>query len=855
MATASPNRRGSRLRPPGTLNRVVHTSAAPPRLLHKVITGRGATATVSYAHMHDDTTVTQAPDELWPDLRPKATPSSQWVVKSLTVEDQFAGTTTTTSYRYRHPRHGPDDRGRYGFRGFEEVDTLAPSGAKTVERFAFDVDWSGRQVEQLVFPDAKSDVVHSIARTEWTERTLFAGAVRVFFASRAESLLCNTGDIEATCTPVAAAAYTQTLGEQAPLTSTSGDPTVLLWQDTQTTVERAIPGDGDRRTTATFALYSDAANYRLRPLTELREHRVNGTWEMFGKTAKTWHPTYRVALTDEVWIDANDTTRAITHFVYDMATGNVLERHKPEQYGVAHTTLQYDSRKLFVTREINELGHEIEHVYEYGTGSKLETLGPNSAGGVKARHRIRVDGMGRPIEEYIGYGALTQTASTSYTDANLTSTPAAPASILVQRRIQGNDWTQEETQLDGHGRPIRTTMFVQGTAPADHVTSFVYANDGTLREVSVPDPSRNDAAQVTYTYDYDSLGRATSMRRPDATNPADRSGVDIQYDGAVKIATEVVGAAGGQPATTQTITDDFGRLVEVWEATSASTFAVTQYTYGPDNNVRTIVDPEGVTTTLTHDLAGRRTQIERHGRIWQYTYDRNGNLVAEQVPGSTGPLTDPDYTTTIIYDALDRPIERLIGQRTLSAQDQQAFGARTEVLGYDGTSGNLGRLTSWATYAPNATTPTALEGFDYDLQGNRTHHSQTFNGAGFSNLQRSFERDWDLLGNPRRSRYLDMVVGTARTVSDHYYDKRGLPTHVQLLRPGEPTIDLAVQTRNVAGLVKTRQTAVSTPMTSITSTWSYDTLGRVLDQASRRPTRQRLSDRPSATSATTIPRR
>ena len=84
-------------------DRVVHESTAPPRLLRKIINGRGTEATLTYASMHDTDAVTQDPASLWFDGRPKATPTTRWVVKALTLADQFANTTTTTSYHYTNP--------------------------------------------------------------------------------------------------------------------------------------------------------------------------------------------------------------------------------------------------------------------------------------------------------------------------------------------------------------------------------------------------------------------------------------------------------------------------------------------------------------------------------------------------------------------------------------------------------------------------------------------------------------------------------------------------------------------------------------------------------------------------------
>jgi hypothetical protein len=369
-----------------------------------------------------------------------------------------------------------------------------------------------------------------------------------------------------------------------------------------------------------------------------------------------------------VWFDTQDANRAITRSEYDMTTGNLTRQWKPEQNAAntTYTTFTYDTRKLFVATEVNEVGHQFDYTYEYGTGTKLQTDGPNVRActttcppakpelPVKEQDKIRVDGLGRPIERWDTFSddgnfyTLYQVETTSYVDAAIGTVPTSVTSQLRMDVSPTSIWKEEKTELDGHGRPVRETVFVQGSAPNDQVTTFRYRNDGTLEAVAVPDPTANNATIVSYTYGFDSLGRATSIRRPNAAASADQSGVDIAYDGVTQTTTEVVGAAGGQVAVTKAVHDKFGRLIQVHEQTAASpaAWAVTHYTYGPDDRVATVVGPQNVTTTLAHNFAGHRTQIARHGRTWKYTYDKNGNMIAEQVPGSNGPATDPDYTTS-----------------------------------------------------------------------------------------------------------------------------------------------------------------------------------------------------------------
>src|SRR5690606_24925821 len=129
----------------------------------------------------------------------------------------------------------------------------------------------------------------------------------------------------------------------------------------------------------------------------------------------------------------------------------------------------------------------------------------------------------------------------------------------------------------------------------------------------------------------------------------------------------------------------------------------TQYDYGPDDLVRMIVDPEGVTTRLFHDLAGRRTRIDRAGRSWHYGYDRNGNMVSQAVPGASDALSDGNFRTTTAYDDLDRPTSKLIGQRDLPIADQVLFATGTELFTWDEGPNNLRRLRRWQTFAPGVT--------------------------------------------------------------------------------------------------------------------------------------------------------
>ena len=830
------------------LERYEHVvSGAPPRLLTSINNGTGATTAITYASIHDTSAVSQDPVATWPDGRRKVSPSTQWVVKQLATTDAFSGLTSTTTQFYVNPRHGGDKDGRYAFRGFEEVRTTTPANAQLIEKFAYDPDPTGRLVESRLHPTPGGAEVRTIDQTEWRELTLFGGAIKTFHASKRDHYTCANGQTVALCT-TAAPAFTRTLIAQEAFSGVGGP---ALWQDTETVLQAGTGlADGDRRTTQTFQLKSETNLYSFRPFATVREHRVVGAWTTFAKSASHWDSDLRLKLTDEIWVDNNDANRAETRYVYDPDTGNLLERWKPMQNaaGTTRTTYTYDAKKLFTATETNELGHVQTHSYEYGTGSKLVTSGPNQAGCggtcpvgappgsiclAAEQYETKIDGLGRPLEQWdtVSDDGCTmyyhKRSTTSYVDA-------APVSSVTERmRIDSEAPTEthKRTDLDGLGRPIKETVFVQGTAPADQVTTYAYSAAGTLTAVEVPDPNANSTARVQYLYTYDTLKRPLTIRRPDSTTPSQKSGIDITYDGVTKTTKEVVGVATGNMAGTKTISDRFGRLAQVHEQAATFAWRITTYTYGPDDLVATIVDPQGVTTGLTHDFAGRRTQITRGSRLWKYGYDKNGNQISEQVPGSSGPLDDINYVTSTAYDDLDRPVQKLIGQRTLSPTDQDLFGGNVENFFYDGYGNMLGKLYFWESRKPDGTVAVS-EHFRNTTQDQRWLTTQRMNSAGFANLERSFYQTFYLFGGTRSTLYDDQVgAGTQDTQSFIFYDARALPSSIQVITGPTSNSNVGVQTRNVAGLVtKRRSTLVAGGSNWVESNWDYDKLGRVTSQ-------------------------
>lgn len=866
-----------------SFTRTPPTMTTPPRLLKAIDNGRGAKSKITYASMHDSTVVEQNPAVVgkpslggtgWFDGLQKSTSSTQWVVKNITVEDVFdtfaEGIGTTTAYLYRNPRQGPDDAGHSAFRGFETVETTAHSGAKTIQTYGYDIDWSGRLVKTVVKSAEQPTAAVSIDTTKFKAYSLFGGQVVTFHAIESEHFTCADSQAEASCL-TAPPGYTKVISTITPKASdTFAGPDLLLLETRVRTQHAVAAADDDRQVDRTFVLASNGSMFRLRADLVTNSHQVSGAMVTYAKARTTWStsaPDYARKLTDEVWVDGDDAHRSITTYTYSAITGNLDWVRNPRGFA---TSYSYDARQLFVSAEHTPAGRRyLEFDYEYGTGAKLETRGPNYAlcnwtvppdcTGQMARDatRVTVDGLGRTLERWetvnpdpsVNAFALRLVEKFSYVDTPLgTSTPTSVTHEAALKEVPGDIlFTKEKTELDGHGRPIKSIAYALGAAPADSVTTYRYRLDGTLQDVTVPDPTANTSATVAYTYTFDSLGRALTMRRPQLAGDSAATGVNMSYNGLTKVVAEVApaGTPGGSLASTRTTVDADGRLVKIEEGTVApsssppylaTNYVTTSYLYFPDGGVKQITDPALKVTTMTRDLAGHRTSITRGGRTWRYSYDANGNLLTEVSPCNGTPVCDFAYTNTFTYDVLDRPYQKWIGRRDLTDADLNAFGAWQEEQVWDLGSNNKNRVAqAFSTGISGA--EVLRSSYARDPQGRVLTSSQSANLPSFS-ATRATQYTYLLGGRPDTVSYNDVGNGaTAFTKSKISYDARGLPTTLSISTNSGSTWQDTIENRNVAGLVTSRKTTIS-GLPYVESVWTYDKLGRVTDQKVNKGTTQ-----------------
>ncbi len=547
---------------------------------------------------------------------------------------------------------------------------------------------------------------------------------------------------------------------------------------------------------------------------------------------------------------------ADTRRTYDYTTGNLFTETKPrqvaDQTGVV-TSYGYAGNRVFPRTVTNEVGHRAIAIRDAGTGALVRQLGPNAKTtstcdpdeptfvGKCAEERSDIDGFGRALRHYRSFdrGAddyeMHVVDTFQYSDAQ---------GEVTERHAQGDPssptWTTTVGKVDGIGRIVEERQLRSLVGVADATRSYTYDAAGQLGAVQVPDPTRdgNDPArsnttrqvcfQVIYSYVRDSLGRPTSIVRPDGTRTNVSYGEVELYSQVWAQSREVTEAASdGSEVHTSGIYDPYGRLIQVLEFSNRPRDDQAVTAYGYDDHDRLIeVDDAETSTRLTADWLGNRVKIDREGRTWFYQYDADGNMVAETTPVPTNGDAG-EYTTLTTFDAIGRPLVHRPARRGRSDAELDALAIGNTVHGYDRGPNGMGRLTSVSQPRSNASLTHFLDvNYAYDANGSGTFESRSINpksavGATEGPLLTQFvKRSYDASGKLTSSTWDDGQLWSRS------YDERGLLQKVEyaasLAGPRQTIADYG--SRSTAGMPRSRGTGAG--FGAQERVWTYDVLGR-----------------------------
>jgi RHS repeat-associated protein len=363
------------------------------------------------------------------------------------------------------------------------------------------------------------------------------------------------------------------------------------------------------------------------------------------------------------------------------------------------------------------------------------------------------------------------------------------------------------------------------------VFKFTYdATQGTknVKLVKVTDPRGHDTQMAYYApqtgdnpkYHWwaktftDRLNKGMSFAyAPDAATPAF---TDTTFTDALNHATTY-------------ITDDFSRPVQVTNAKAE----VTKLAWDADNNVTSLIEDNGATTTYTYDpktgypltmkdaeanknntaatvytyqtrldgfSADLLTKTSPEGRKWQFGYDSFGNLTSVTDPKGVATATAGDYTTTYTYDSF--------------GQLQTATDAN-------------GHTTTYSAFDPNGYPQTTTNPAPFNQPSTATYDERGEVLSATDELGKTTTQTYDTFGRPLVNKVpKDQAAGVYITTPAPVYDAND-----NVIQSTAPNGGVSTAVYDTADDVTSSTSPKDTPTSpDRVTTYTYDDVGNELTQ-------------------------
>ncbi|MGW1212968.1 RHS repeat-associated core domain-containing protein [Streptomyces sp. NPDC002499] len=347
--------------------------------------------------------------------------------------------------------------------------------------------------------------------------------------------------------------------------------------------------------------------------------------------------------------------------------------------------------------------------------------------------------------------------------------------LVTTRQLQsGNTYLTNWKYLDSLGRDRQSQEVSPASTDDDRKTVVIdtrYDDIGDIAAESLPAVAAGAPGDALLTVPADQVDE--TRRTYDSMSRVIRS---ARYgDGRELWATSVVyygdhvrstPPAGG---TVTTVWTD-ARSRQIRQQEGADPKQTTTYTYTPADQVATVTDPAGHTSSSTYDLLGRRVSGDDAdaGRS-RTAYDANGNAIAvwdaeALAAGGATPTLSTDY------DALDRPVARWDGA--------SGSGEKTATWSYDSTgiANGVGQPASMTTHRDGKDYTIAVDG--YDERGRATGRTWTFPaglGGALHKSSYSVDYGYDDADHTVSVEYENAVIGAPKEKITTGYDALGNP--------------------------------------------------------------------------------
>ena len=228
-----------------------------------------------------------------------------------------------------------------------------------------------------------------------------------------------------------------------------------------------------------------------------------------------------------------------------------------------------------------------------------------------------------------------------------TNCPAASKSYAYDANgfvTERTDWKGNRVTYDRNGDGYITAMTEDAGGPDERSTTITYDGNYRLPDV-VTEPGR------TTDYDYDAQGRMTSRTVTDSASGESRTTAYSYHpnttdgDGNVTLG-RLASVDGPRTDVSDVTTYAYDSSLRLISTTNALGHEFETISFDAANRPLTVVDGNGIQTTIIYDALGRVSSTSKSTATTSYTYDGNGNVLT---------LTDPAGTVyTYTYDGAQR---------------------------------------------------------------------------------------------------------------------------------------------------------------------------------------------------------
>ena len=413
------------------------------------------------------------------------------------------------------------------------------------------------------------------------------------------------------------------------------------------------------------------------------------------------------------------------------------------------TGLQYDSKKLYLSKIVYPDGSSESPTYDDNTGLLLQNLDENG----QATH-YTFDPMRRLLSVTYPDGG---SEHLTYVDT------VGNLSVTFKKAITSATSLQKTALADGLGRLVQTQLI---DANGTDYTDTSYDSLGRVASVSNPYRSMSEATYGVTTYTYDALSRKAIVSAPDRTtkqacfngintvgqtncnanlagspsaweDDADENGNDWQRSqnaiGQMTHAFEPNGVSQAPSMRTDYYYDVLNNLLSVnqWGGAVGSSIARAgrSFSYDSLSRLLTSVNPETGRSSYSYDLNGNvKTRVDVRGVTTTYQYDTLNRLLSKIYSGDVNGTPSSCYqysaSSASCIGGNANAIGRLTNAWTQGASISSCpasapttgFLTKRSILCYD----PMGRIANEQQYTPAnvaSSTPYSPQ-YSYDLAGN-----------------------------------------------------------------------------------------------------------------------------------------